>query len=202
MSDRIDVVVIGAGQTGLAVSRELRRAGVAHIVLEKGRVAQTWRQLLPGHAELGRSSCPATATTGRTPTVSCRVTRWSLSSSATQRGSRRPCARVSRSRHSSRDRRGASVWRRPLGVTPNFQCPVVQVFAAAVSRRLQVGGQAGGRARQRTQGRVEEPCFDFHQTRSWSPNLRRRPRRSSRRPGETWRSPKVAQRTMKGERKW
>jgi putative flavoprotein involved in K+ transport len=43
MSDLIDVVVIGAGQAGLAVSRELGRAGVDHIVLEKGRVAQTWR---------------------------------------------------------------------------------------------------------------------------------------------------------------
>jgi putative flavoprotein involved in K+ transport len=44
MSDRIDVVVIGAGPAGLAVSRELVRAGVVHIVLEKGRVAQTWRE--------------------------------------------------------------------------------------------------------------------------------------------------------------
>src|SRR5262245_19140210 len=43
MSDRLDVVVIGAGQAGLAVSYELARAGVAHIVLEKGKVAQTWR---------------------------------------------------------------------------------------------------------------------------------------------------------------
>jgi putative flavoprotein involved in K+ transport len=43
MSDRHDVVVVGAGQAGLAVSRELTRAGVAHVVLEKGRVGQTWR---------------------------------------------------------------------------------------------------------------------------------------------------------------
>ena len=43
MSDRIEVVVIGAGQAGLAASRELGRAGVAHLVLEKGKVAQTWR---------------------------------------------------------------------------------------------------------------------------------------------------------------
>ena len=38
MSDRIDVVVIGAGPAGLAVSRELVRAGVVHILLEKDRV--------------------------------------------------------------------------------------------------------------------------------------------------------------------
>ncbi len=37
------VVVVGAGQAGLAVSRELREAGVAHVVLEKGKVGQTWR---------------------------------------------------------------------------------------------------------------------------------------------------------------
>ena len=43
MTDRIEVVVIGAGQAGLAVSRELAHAGVAHVVLERGRVGQTWR---------------------------------------------------------------------------------------------------------------------------------------------------------------
>jgi putative flavoprotein involved in K+ transport len=36
-------VVIGAGQAGLAVSRELGQAGVEHIVLERDRVAQAWR---------------------------------------------------------------------------------------------------------------------------------------------------------------
>jgi len=39
----VDVVVIGAGQAGLAVSYELTTAGVEHVVLERGRVAQTWR---------------------------------------------------------------------------------------------------------------------------------------------------------------
>jgi putative flavoprotein involved in K+ transport len=43
MTDRIGVVVVGGGQAGLAVSRELTQAGVAHVVLEKGRVGQTWR---------------------------------------------------------------------------------------------------------------------------------------------------------------
>ena len=38
-----DVVVVGAGQAGLAVSNELTAAGVDHVVLERGRVAQTWR---------------------------------------------------------------------------------------------------------------------------------------------------------------
>ena len=38
-----EVVVVGAGQAGLATSHELARAGVAHVVLERGRVGQTWR---------------------------------------------------------------------------------------------------------------------------------------------------------------
>src|SRR5262249_44095647 len=58
-----EVVVVGAGQAGLAVSHELSRARVEHVVLEKDRVGATWRRrwdsfclvtpnwsvLLPGH---------------------------------------------------------------------------------------------------------------------------------------------------------
>ncbi|MEN3279430.1 MAG: putative flavoprotein involved in transport [Solirubrobacteraceae bacterium] len=40
---RSEVVVVGAGPAGLAMSRELSRAGIAHVVLERARVAQTWR---------------------------------------------------------------------------------------------------------------------------------------------------------------
>jgi putative flavoprotein involved in K+ transport len=41
--DDSDVVIIGAGQAGLATSHELTRAGIPHLLLERGRVAQTWR---------------------------------------------------------------------------------------------------------------------------------------------------------------
>ena len=37
------VVVIGAGQAGLAVSHELSEHGVDHVVLERRRVGQSWR---------------------------------------------------------------------------------------------------------------------------------------------------------------
>lgn len=37
------VIVIGAGQAGLAVSHELLALGVDHVVLERARVAETWR---------------------------------------------------------------------------------------------------------------------------------------------------------------
>ena len=43
MSERVDVTVVGAGQAGLAVSHELSGAGVPHVVLERGRVGETWR---------------------------------------------------------------------------------------------------------------------------------------------------------------
>src|SRR2546425_5845221 len=43
MGERVEVVVVGGGQAGLAVSHELAAVGVEHLVLERGRVGQTWR---------------------------------------------------------------------------------------------------------------------------------------------------------------
>jgi len=40
---QVDTVVIGAGQAGLAMSRQLARAGHDHVVLERGRVGERWR---------------------------------------------------------------------------------------------------------------------------------------------------------------
>ena len=40
---RIDTVIIGGGQAGLAMSRSLSDLGVEHVVLERGKVAQRWR---------------------------------------------------------------------------------------------------------------------------------------------------------------
>jgi putative flavoprotein involved in K+ transport len=40
---RTETVVIGGGQAGLAMSRCLTDAGVDHVVLERGRVAERWR---------------------------------------------------------------------------------------------------------------------------------------------------------------
>lgn len=39
----IDCAVIGAGPAGLAASAALTRRGVEHLVLERGRVGQSWR---------------------------------------------------------------------------------------------------------------------------------------------------------------
>lgn len=38
-----DVVVIGAGHNGLAMSHDLARRGIDHVVLERGEVANSWR---------------------------------------------------------------------------------------------------------------------------------------------------------------
>jgi putative flavoprotein involved in K+ transport len=43
MAEHVDVVVIGGGQAGLATSHELAGAGVEHVVLEMGKVGQSWR---------------------------------------------------------------------------------------------------------------------------------------------------------------
>jgi Pyridine nucleotide-disulphide oxidoreductase len=43
MEESIGVVVVGGGQAGLAVSHELTALGVEHLVLERGRVGQAWR---------------------------------------------------------------------------------------------------------------------------------------------------------------
>jgi len=41
--ERIDTVIIGGGQAGLAMSKALNERGVEHVVLERGRVGERWR---------------------------------------------------------------------------------------------------------------------------------------------------------------
>lgn len=43
MAERVETIVIGAGQAGLSASYHLTRRGREHIVLERGRVGETWR---------------------------------------------------------------------------------------------------------------------------------------------------------------
>jgi putative flavoprotein involved in K+ transport len=42
-AERIDCLVIGAGHAGLGLSRELVLRGVEHLVLEQGRIGESWR---------------------------------------------------------------------------------------------------------------------------------------------------------------
>ncbi|MEH2492675.1 flavin-containing monooxygenase [Bradyrhizobium sp. AZCC 2230] len=41
--EKIDTLVVGAGQAGLAMSEHLSQSGVPHIVLERHRIAERWR---------------------------------------------------------------------------------------------------------------------------------------------------------------
>lgn len=43
MIERIDTVVVGGGQAGLAMSHHLTRMAREHVVIERGQVAQSWR---------------------------------------------------------------------------------------------------------------------------------------------------------------
>ena len=40
---RVETIIIGAGQAGLALSHHLGLAGHGHVVLERGRVGERWR---------------------------------------------------------------------------------------------------------------------------------------------------------------
>lgn len=42
-TEQIDVLVIGAGQAGVAMSRHLTALTIPHLVLERGRIAERWR---------------------------------------------------------------------------------------------------------------------------------------------------------------
>jgi putative flavoprotein involved in K+ transport len=41
--EQVEVVVVGAGQAGVAMSEHLTKAGVSHVVLERDRIAERWR---------------------------------------------------------------------------------------------------------------------------------------------------------------
>lgn len=41
--EKIEVLVVGAGQAGVAMSEHLGIGGVPHLVLERGRIAERWR---------------------------------------------------------------------------------------------------------------------------------------------------------------
>src|SRR6476661_7621432 len=66
-----DVVIVGAGPAGLATSRELRRAGVDHVVLERGaEIGHTWAHLYDGlvlHTGKHFSALPGMAFPAATP---------------------------------------------------------------------------------------------------------------------------------------
>lgn len=43
MTEIVDTLVVGAGQAGIAASAHLQRHGISHLVVERDRVAESWR---------------------------------------------------------------------------------------------------------------------------------------------------------------
>ena len=41
--EKVNTVVVGAGQAGISMSEHLSNLGISHVILEKGRVAESWR---------------------------------------------------------------------------------------------------------------------------------------------------------------
>jgi len=70
------VIVVGAGPSGLSVSRELGRAGIRHVVLERGEaVGHTWAHLYDGlvlHTGKHFSALPGMRFSSSTPTFPTR----------------------------------------------------------------------------------------------------------------------------------
>jgi cation diffusion facilitator CzcD-associated flavoprotein CzcO len=71
MMKSCDTLVVGAGPAGLATSRELSRAGVQHVVLERGgQIGQTWANLYDNlvlHTARRFSALPGLAFPSSTP---------------------------------------------------------------------------------------------------------------------------------------
>ena len=43
MSEHVDTIVVGGGQAGLSTSWHLKKAGREHIILDRGKIGDTWR---------------------------------------------------------------------------------------------------------------------------------------------------------------
>ena len=41
--EKVDTLIVGAGQAGIAMSEHLTKGGVSHVVLERSRIAERWR---------------------------------------------------------------------------------------------------------------------------------------------------------------
>ncbi len=44
MAEAVNVAIVGAGQAGLALSHELTRAAIEHVVLERGSIGESWQR--------------------------------------------------------------------------------------------------------------------------------------------------------------
>ena len=43
LTEKVDTVVVGAGQAGIAMSEHLSNSNIPHLVLERSRIVERWR---------------------------------------------------------------------------------------------------------------------------------------------------------------
>ena len=93
-SERVEVLVVGGGQAGLAMSEHLSAGGVPHLVLERHRIAERWRSgrwdSLVANGPAWHDRFPVSSSPTSTLTSSRRRTRSRTTSSLTRRRSRAP----------------------------------------------------------------------------------------------------------------
>ena len=51
--EKVETLIIGGGQAGLAASRHLGKQGREHLVVERKRIAERWRAELPDPLQSG-----------------------------------------------------------------------------------------------------------------------------------------------------
>ena len=105
--EKVDALVVGAGQAGIAMSEHLSRCGVPHLVVERDRIAERWRSgrwdSLVANGPAWHDRFPGLDLRRRFRKPSFPRRRWPTISSPTPRRSARLSAAGSRCR-----RRGAS----------------------------------------------------------------------------------------------
>ena len=92
-SQEIEVLVVGAGQAGVAMSEHLNGYGVPHLVLERHRIAERWRSerwdSLVANGPAWHDRFPGLEFAGSTPMASPPRSRSRTTSSPTRRRSGR-----------------------------------------------------------------------------------------------------------------
>ena len=94
MSEHVDTIVVGGGQAGLSTSWHLKKAGREHIILDRGRIGDTWRQpmgfVLPRHTKLDLRVAGFSLWTVTTQTALCCETKLSITLCGSRRALTRP----------------------------------------------------------------------------------------------------------------
>ena len=146
-NQEIEVLVVGAGQAGIAMSEHLSSQGVPHLVVERDRIAERWRtgrwDSLVANGPAWHDRFPGRSSTA-TPTPSPRRSRSPTISPPTPRRSTHRSAAGSRcsSVRSATPAGRVSAWRHPTAV-------IEARYVVAATGPVPAPGHPGGRSRRR-----------------------------------------------------